>query len=362
MNDVDEDALPPLAELFLHIVLFVLPRDSFDCDRNALLRLSRIRKNFIEQMHQCSGAFNLDLHMSARDIVMMSPYPSCHLAYFDRSHFQAIKNMAARFQSIDRLCIDLQQMPTGCNFINTAQIVDVVVHCLTVGRAKILSIVNASFEADQFTESMRSLPAHTKNQIICMNLTNCGLDINSRFLRELAGMHNLVNLRLDGNKFSLGHSVHGFPVFSDNLESLSVANCSGVRPTLLKNVSKKLRTLTWSDNVIKDEDKPLFFDWIKDSKVENLEIDKCGLCLADSLAFQSALQRMPALRSLSIADNYLFQDDVFWWIYEFWRSGRIQSSFFSVHISHMHVCYPENGTPIIMSSLRFGYIEISNWD
>jgi hypothetical protein len=354
------DSLPPLAELFLHVVLFVLPRDSFDCDRNALLRLCSVRKNLVEQMHQCSGAFNLDLYMSAKDIVMMSPYPCCHLAYFERSHFEALKRTAARFESIKNLCIDLKKLPDGCNFINTAQILDLVFHCLNVGRAKQLYILNASFESDQFTHGMCRLPADTKDQIVCIHLTNCGLTINSTFLRELAGMRNLVNLTLDGNKFHLAHS--GFPVFTPSLETLSVANCPGIRPTLLRNVKKTIRTLNWSDNVIAEDDKPVFLEWIKDSKVQSLDIDNCGFCLPDSLDFQAALTRMPALRSLSMAGNYLFQDDVFWWIYDFWRNGRLQSSFFTVHISNMHICYPDCGIPIIMSTTRFGYIEISNWE
>ena len=360
MNDAHKDALPPLAELFLHIVLFVLPRDSFDCDRSALLRLCRVRKNLVEQMHQCSGAFSLDLHMSAKNIVMMSPYPRCHLACFDTAHFEAIKNMAARFQSIDGLRIDMQQLPAGCNFICTAQILDVVFHCLKVGKAKLLSILNAVFEADQFTQGMRTLPAHTKAQILSMNLTDCGLAIDSGFLRELASMRNLIHLRLDGNKFHLAHS--GFPSFSENLESLSVANCPGVRPTMLKNLSKTLRTLGWNDNPIPIEDTPAFFERINDSKLQNLDIDHSGFALADSYDFKAALRRMPALRSLSMAGNYLFQDDVFWWIYDIWRSGRLQSNFFSVHISNMHICYPNTGIPVIMSATRFGYIEISSWD
>jgi hypothetical protein len=131
---------------------------------------------------------------------------------------------------------------------------------------------------------------------------------------------------------------------------------------MLENVGKTLRTLGWSDNVLADEDKPAFCEWIKDSKVQNLEIDNCGFTLADSVDFQAALKRMPALRSLSMAGNYLFQDDVFWWIYDFWRNGRLQSKFFSVHISNMHICYPDSGIPFIMSTARFGYVEISNWD
>ena len=119
MNDTEQFALPPLAELFLHVVNFVLPRDAFDCDRPALLRLARVRKNMVEEMKQSSGAFTLDLNLSAKNIVMMSPYPCCHLAYFERSHFEALKRTAARFQSISSLCIDMQHMPLGCNFIDT---------------------------------------------------------------------------------------------------------------------------------------------------------------------------------------------------------------------------------------------------
>ena len=351
-----EDSLPPLAELFLHIVLFVLPRDSFDCDRPALLRLAQVRKNLVEQMKQSSGAFTLDLNMSAKNIVMISPYPCCHLAYFERSHFEALKRTATRFQSINNLCIDLKNLPDGCNFINTAQILDLVFHCLNVGRAKQLYIFNAVFEADQFTHGMCRLPAETKDQIVCMHLTNCRLTINSTLLRELAGMRNLRNLTLDGNKFHLAHS--GFPVFSPCLETLSVANCSGLRPTLLKNVRKTIQTLNWSDNLITEEDKPVFLEWIKDSKVQNLDVDNCGFCPDDSVVFQSALQRMPALRSVSMAGNHFFQDDIFWWIYEFWRSGRLSSTFFTVHISNMHICYPPSGLPFIMSDVRFGCVDL----
>ena len=75
MNDTDQHALPPLTELFLHVVNFVLPYDVFDCDRPVFLRLSRVRKNLVEHMHLCSGAFALDLHMSVKNVVMTSPYP-----------------------------------------------------------------------------------------------------------------------------------------------------------------------------------------------------------------------------------------------------------------------------------------------
>jgi hypothetical protein len=354
------DDMPELAQLFLHIVLFVLPRDIFDCDRSAMLRLCRVRKNLVEQLHQCSGTFSLDLHMSGKHLVMMSPFPRCHLAYFERSYFEAIKNIAAKFQSVDGLRIDLQHVPAGYNVISTAQILDVVFHCLKVGRAKLLSILNALFDSESFTKGMKSLSPHTKAQILCMNLTDCRMHIGFSFLCELASMRNLIHLRLDGNNFR--HLHLGFPPFSEKLESLSVANCPGVRPTMLKNVSKTLRTLGWNDNLITNEDKPAFFEWIKDSKVRNLEIDNCGFALADSVDFQASLRRMPALRSLSMAGNHLFQDDVFWWIYDIWRSGRLQSNFFSVHISNMHICYPGDGIPVIMSSTRFGYIEISGWD
>ena len=355
-----EDSLPPLAELFLHVVNFVLPRDSFDCDRPALLRLARVRKNMVEHMKQCSGAFTLDLNMSAKNIVMMSPYPCCHLAYFERSHFEALKRTAARFQSINRLCIDLKKLPVGCNFINTAQILDLVFHCLDVGRAKQLCISNAVFEVDQFTHGLCRLLPHTKDQIVCIDLSNCGLTINSTFLRELAGMRSLRKLTLDGNKFHLTHS--GFPVFSPCLETLSVANCSGLRPTLLKNVKKTLRTLNWSGNLIIEEDKPVFLEWIKDSNVRSLDIDDCGFLQTDTCAFQVAFEHMPGLYSLSMAGNDGFQDDIFWWIYEFWKNGRLQSPFFSISISNMHICYPHCGRPVVMSTTRFGYIAITNWE
>ncbi|MBV5344148.1 MAG: hypothetical protein JZU63_00685 [Rhodoferax sp.] len=349
------EPLPPLAELFLHIILFVLPRDSFDCDRNALLRLSRVRKDLVEQMQQCTGAFSLDLCMSARDVVMMSPYPCCHLAYFDRSHFQAIKNVAARFQSVGSLRIDLQRMPVGCNFVNAPQILDLVFHCLSVGRAQQLCVLNAVLEADQFAHGMRSLPPDAKARITYMQLGNCGLAINSRFLRELAGMRSLRHLHLDGSKFHLAHS--GFPRFSDALETLSVSNCYGLRPTMLRSVTKTLGALNWSGNLIADSDKPAFLAWIKDSHVRSLDIDNCGFHLADSADFQSALERMPALRSLSIAGNYIFQDDVFWWVYDFWKQGRLQAPFFTIHISNMHTCYPDSGRPVMIARMPFEYMD-----
>jgi hypothetical protein len=33
-----------------------------------------------------------------------------------------------------------------------------------------------------------------------------------------------------------------------------------------------------------------------------------------------------------------------------------------VHMSNMTICYPSTGVPVIMSTTRFGYVEISNWD
>ena len=360
MNDAHKDALPPLAELFLHIVLFVLPRDSFDCDRGALLRLSRIRKNLVEQMHECSGAFTLDLHLSAKHIVMVSPYPCTYLAHFDMEYFQALKHTAARFRSIDRLCIDLEQLPFRCSFVHTSQILDLVFHCLTAGRAKHLHISHAILKTDHFTNCMKHLFQCTKNQILSVDLRHCKLDINANFMCELASMRNLTSLTLDGNKFELTHTA--FPSFSDKLECLSVEACCGIRPDFLKRVSKTLRTLVWSGNVILDIDKPDFLGWIADSHVRNLDIDSCGFCLADAFEFQKALQRMPALRSLSMAGNDTFQDDVFWWLYDFWRNRRLQASFFTVHISNMHICYPHAGVPVIMSTTRFGYIEFPYWD
>jgi hypothetical protein len=352
------DSLPPLAELFLHIVLFVLPRDSFDCDSSAMLRLCRVRKNLVEQMHQCSGAFTLDLHMTARNIVMMSPYPCTYLAYFDMTYFEALKSAATRFRSIDMLCIDLEQLPFHCNFIHTSQILDLVFHCLTIGRARHLCIRHANFGADLFTNCMKHLFKTTKNQIICVDLRHCKLHIDSKFICELASMRNLASLTLDGNKFDLPQKA--FTSFSDKLEYLSVEGCSGIRPSILKMVSKTLHTLIWSDNVIRDTDKPEFFEWITDSRVMNLDIDNCGFCQADTFDFHNALQRMPALRSLSMAGNDVFQDDVFWWLYEFWRQRRLQSSFFTVRISNMYICYPHLGIPVIMSNSRFGYMHLSD--
>jgi hypothetical protein len=352
----DEHPIPPLGELFLHIVLFVLPRDIFDCDRHAMLRLSRIRKNFVEHMHASSGAFSLDLHLSAKHIVMVSPYPCSQLAYIDMQHFRALKSTATRFRSIDVLCIDLRQLPFRCNFVNTPQILDLVFHCLTAGRAKHLRILNAVFETDQFTNCMKHLFQCTKNRILSVDLSHCKLLINSKFMRELASMRNLKSLTLDGNRFDLRHS--SFPSFSDKLACFSVVKCAGIRPSILKKVGKTLQELNWSDNVVADIDKPAFLDWIAGSHIRDLEIDNCGFHQDDVPDFQKALERMPALRSVSLAGNYLFQDDVFWWIYDFWKNGRLQSTFFSVHISNMQICYPTCGLPVVMSNTRFGYIEV----
>lgn len=352
----DEDKRAYLAELFLKIVLFILPRDSFDCDRCALLRLSRIRKDMVEHMRQSSGGFTLDLHMSYKNIVMVSPYPHCIIGSFNTEHFNAMKKTASRFQSINSLCVDLQQLPRGCNLINTRQVVELAMHCLQTGRAKHLTISHAVFEADTLTNAMRDLAPATKQQILSVNLSHCRLAINSPFLRQLASMHNLTQLILDGNKFHLAHS--GFPPLSPRLEVLSLASCTGLRPSLLQNVSKTLHTLVWNDNVIVEDDKPVFLSWITDSHLRNLEVDNCGFFTTDSHAFQAALARMPALRSLSMADNDVFQDMVFWWIYDFWQCGRLQSDFFSVHVSNMHICYPTAGLPVVLSTTRFGFIEI----
>jgi hypothetical protein len=357
-NDTADD-LPPLAELFLHVMLFVLPRDSFARDRGALLRLSRIRKNLVEQMHQCSGPFTLDLHMSARNVVMVSPYPRCHMACFDGAHLQALKTTAARFRSIGTLCVDLQHMPVGCNFINSNQIVDLVMHCIRTGRAKHVHISHAIFEADRFTDGLRHLFPHSKNQILSLVLRDCRLAINSKFLRELAGMQNLRHLTLDGNKFHLAHS--GFPVFSHRLETLSVARCCGLRPTLLKHLQKTLHTLTWSDNAVLDADKPAFLAWLADSHLHTLDISNCGFHLGDAEAFQVAFARMPRLQNLKMAGNDHFEDVVFWWIYDLWVHREMASDLFSVNVSNMHVCYPATAMPIILASARFGLLELHSY-
>ena len=354
-NGTGPEDLPPLAELFLHIVNFVLPRDSFARDRGALLRLARVRKRLVEDMHASSGGFALDLHLSHKSVVMLSPYPGCLLACFSRSHFQALKNTAARFQSIDRLCIDLQQLPPGCNFVSTQQILDLAFHCLSIGRARHLRIAHAVFDADQFTNCIAHLFPATKNQVLSVDLSHCNLDINSQFLRELASLRNMKRLTLDGNKFHRVHSA--VPAFSDKLERLSVAGCPGVRASILQKISKTLYSLTWSENAIEETDKPAFLGWIADSRLQKLEIDNCGFGLADTSGFMSAFERMPALRSLSMTDNYLFQDDVFWWLYDVWKQGRLWSSFFCVHISNMHVCYPDSGIRVILATRELDFLE-----
>jgi hypothetical protein len=346
MNVADE--LPHMAAMFFQIVMFILPRDIFQWDRAALLRLAHVRKNVVEEMHCSSGAFTLDLHMSARNIVMYQPFPRCDIALFDEQHFKALKTTASRFRSIRRLCIDLGQLPFRCNFINTAQIVDLVFHCLATGRAKHLHIAHAIFEADQFTNGMRHLFQSSKNQILSVDLRHCKLAINSKFMRELASLRNLTSLTLDGNKFHMTHTA--FPAFSDSLQCFSVASCSGVTPSILKKISKKLRLLNWSDNVILEADKQVFLDWITDSQLVNLDIDNCAFHQDDILNFELAFERMPALRSLSMAGNDNFQDDIFWWIYDFWKRGRLRTIFFSVYISNMHICYPDCGLPIIISN------------
>ena len=349
-------ALPPLAELFLHVVHFVLPRDAFDCDGPALLRLARVRKHLVEDLTLCSGAFALDLHLSARSVVMTSPFPCCLLASFNRQHLQALKNTAARFRSVNALRIDLRQMPAGCNFVDTNQIVDLVLHCVRAGRAKHLAISHATFEADRFTDGIRHLFPHSKNQILSLALRDCGLAINSDFLRELAGMRSLKHLTLDGNKFHLAHS--GLPAACTSLETLSVARCPGLRPALIRHLRKTLHSLTWSGNVVLQDDKPAFFGWLADSDLRTLDIDNCGLHLHDAEAFQAAFARMPLLRSLSVAGNDHFEDAVFWWIFNRWKGGEIQPDFFSVYVSNMHVCYPVAAMPIVMSTTRFGFIEL----
>jgi hypothetical protein len=355
MNDAHTPALPPLAELFLHVVLFVLPRDCFARDRGALLRLASVRKRLVEDMHASSGGFALDLHMSARSVVMLSPYPGCHLACFNISHFQALKNAAARFQSINRLCIDLQQLPAGCNFVSTQQILGLAFHCLSIGRARHLRIAHAVLEADQFTHCLAHLFPATKAQILSVDLSHCKLDINSQFLRELASLRNMTSLTLDGNNFHLVHSA--VPAFSDKLERLSVAGCPGIRASVLQKISKALHTLSWSENALEEDDKPEFLSWLADSRLQKLEIDNCGFSLADGSAFMSAFERMPALRSLSMAGNYLFQDDVFWSLYDVWKQGRLRSSFFCVHISNMHVCYPDSGIRVLLAARELDCLE-----
>lgn len=354
MNEPDE--MPHLAAMFLHIVMFILPRDIFQENRPALMRLAQVRKNLIEEMDLSSGAFTLDLRMSARHIVLYRPFPRCHIAFFDEHHLSTLKTIASRFKSIRNLCIDFGQLPFRCNFIDSNQIVDLVFHCLSHGRAKHLQVSYARFEADQFRNGMKNLTQSTRDNILSVDLKHCELAISSKFMRELASLRNLTSLTLDGNKFHMPHMT--FPAFADSLQCFSVANCPGIGPSVLQKVSKTLHTLRWSNNPISDTDKQVFLDWIADSHLRNLDIDKCGFQQDDASRFQLAFERMPALRSLSMAGNDHFQDDVFWWIYEFWKSGRLLTIFFSVHISNMHICYPDCGLPVIMSTNRFSYIEI----
>jgi len=339
-------SLPPLAQLFLDVVLFVLPRDILQADRGALLRLARVRKRLVEDMHLGAGAFALDLHLCTRNVVMVSPYPSCHLACFNKWHLRSIKRVAARFRSVDKLCIDLHRLPRGCNLVNTRQMTDLVFHCLSVGKAKQLHISNAMFDVECFTHRLRHLFTHTKNQIVAVNLSHCQLAVNASFLRELAAMRNLKSLTLDGNKFQLCDAF--CPGFSDKLESLSVACCRGVRVVLLASVSKTLQSLVWRDNVILEAEKPFLLAWLADSRLRSLNVNNCGLFPHDSDDFEAALQRMPCLMCLSIAHNDFFENMVLWWMYEHWRCGHVPCSF-RMHISNMHVCFPDHGPPVFLS-------------
>ena len=350
-----EAPLPHLAQLFLDVVCCILPRNSFDGDSSALLRLSRIRKRLVEDMRQCSGGFGLDLHLSERNVVMVSPYPSCHIACFNKFHYKALKRLSARFQSINRLSIDLHRLPYGCSFMNTRQVVDLIFHCLTVGRAKQLCITNAVFDVEYFTHSMHHLFRHTKDQIVSLQLSHCKLAVNSAFLRELASMRNLKSLTLDGNKFQLISTA--FPGFSDSLESLSVAGCSGVRAVLLTKVSKTLLSLVWNDNVILEAEKPCFLAWLADSRLRALDIDNCGFYPHDCHDFEAVVPRMPGLHSLSIARNDFFENIILWWMYEYWRCGQLPSPF-SMHVSNMSICFPHHGAPVFMGASHFGRIHI----
>ena len=353
MQDI-ETPLPHLAQLFLDVVCHILPRNSFDGDSSALLRLSRVRKRLVEDMRQYNGGFSLDLHMSTKNVVMVSPYPSCHLACFNKLHFKAFKRMAARFQSVNRLCIDLHKLPCGCNFMNTRQIVDLVFFCITVGRARELHISHAIFDAQCFAQSMRHLFRHTKQQIVSLHLCHCKLAVNSAFLREVSSMRNLTSLALDGNNFELMSLA--FPSFSDKLESLSVAGCSGVRAVLLENVSKNLHSLVWNDNALLEAEKPLFLAWLADSRLRSLDVDNCALYPHDCLDFQAALARMPCLMSLSVARNDFFENVMLWWMYEHWRTGHVPSPF-TMHVSNMNICFPDHGAPVFMGGSEFGRID-----
>ena len=188
MQEAQTAPLPPLAQLFLDVVCCILPRNSFDGDRAALLRLCRVRKRLVEDMRQYNSGFSLDLHLNTKNVVMVSPYPSCHIACLNKLHVKAAKRMAARFQSVHRLCIDLHKLPRGCNFMHTRQIVDLVFHCLSIGKARELLISNAMFDVESFTHRMRHLFRFTKDQIVSLHLSHCKLAINSAFVREVASM------------------------------------------------------------------------------------------------------------------------------------------------------------------------------
>jgi hypothetical protein len=339
-------SLPPLAQLFLDVVLFVLPRDILQADRGALLRLARVRKRLVEDMHLGAGAFALDLHLCTRNVVMVSPYPSCHLACFDRAHIQSVKRLAARFQSIGSLSIDLHRLPRGCNFTNTTQVLDLAFHCIRVGRARELHISHAVFNTDLFAHGLRHLFPFTKNQLVSLHLSHCKLAVNSHLLRELASLRNLTSLTLDGNKFQVWDPC--FEGFSDKLECLSVAGCRGVRAVLLASVSKTLQSLVWNDNVILEAEKPFFFAWLADSRLDSLDVENCGLFPHDAEAFQAAFARMPSLMGLNIAHNEYFENIILWWMYEHWRGGHVPC-FFRMHVSNMHVCFPEHGAPVFLS-------------
>jgi hypothetical protein len=349
--------LPHLAQLFLDVVCCILPRDSFQDDTPALLRLCMVRKRLVEDMRQSNGGFGLDLHVSTKNVVMVSPYPSCHLACLNKFHFQAFKRMAARFQSVNRLSIDLQTLPCGCNFMNTRQIVDLVFHCLAVGKAKELHISHAVFDAQCFTDRMRHLFRFTKEQIVSVHLSHCKLVINSAFLRQLASMRNLKSLVLDGSKFDLISLA--FPGFSDKLESLSLAGCGGVRAMLLTKVSKTLQSLVWNDNVLLEAEKPFFLAWIADSRLRSLDVDNCAFHPHDAEGFQAALARMRCLSSLSIARNDFFENLILWSMYEHWRCGHVPSPF-NMHVSNMKICFVEHGAPVFLGGSEFGRIDVED--
>jgi len=310
-RSMGDASLPRLAQLFLDVVLLVLPRNSFDGDRAALLRLASVRKHFVEDMRANNGAFALDLHLCARNVVMVSPYPSCHLACFDRAHIQSVKRLAARFQSIGSLSIDLHRLPR-----------------------------------DLFAHGLRHLFPFTKNQLVSLHLSHCKLAVNSHLLRELASLRNLTSLTLDGNKFHVCDPC--FPGFSDKLECLSVAGCRGVRAVLLASVSKTLQSLVWNDNVMLESEKPFFFAWLADSRLDSLDVENCGLFPHDAEAFQAAFARMPSLMGLNIAHNEYFENIILWWMYEHWRGGHVPC-FFRMHVSNMHVCFPDHGAPVFLS-------------